>query len=38
MRTKEQTMQFWNREAETMSRDQLADVQLKCLQKSLRRV
>lgn len=38
MRTKEQTMQFWNREAETMSRDQLADVQLKGLQKSLRRV
>ena len=31
-------MQFWNREAETMSRDQLADVQLKGLQKSLRRV
>ena len=31
-------MQFWNREAETMSRDQLADVQLKVLQKSLRRV
>ena len=31
-------MTFWNREAETMSRDQLADVQLKGLQKSLRRV
>ena len=31
-------MQFWNREAETMSRDQLADVQLKGLQKSLKRV
>ena len=31
-------MQFWTREAETMSRDQLADVQLKGLQKSLRRV
>ena len=31
-------MQFWNHEAETMSRDQLADVQLKGLQKSLKRV
>ena len=31
-------MNFWNREVETMSRDQLADVQLKGLQKSLRRV
>ena len=31
-------MKFWNREAETMSRDQYADVQLKGLQKSLRRV
>lgn len=31
-------MQFWNREAETMSRDQLADVQLRGLQKSLKRV
>ncbi len=31
-------MPFWNREAETMSRDQLADVQLKGLQKSLKRV
>ena len=31
-------MKFWNREAETMSRDQLADVQLKGLKKSLNRV
>ncbi len=31
-------MNFWNREAETMSRDQLADVQLKGLKKSLARV
>ncbi len=31
-------MKFWNREIETMSRDQLADVQLKGLQKSLKRV
>lgn len=31
-------MKFWNREAETMSRDQLAEVQLKGLQKSLKRV
>ena len=31
-------MKFWNREAETMSRDQLAAVQLKGLQKSLKRV
>lgn len=31
-------MNFWNREAETMSRDQLADVQLKGLKKSLNRV
>ncbi len=31
-------MAFWNREVETMSRDQLADVQLKGLKKSLARV
>ena len=31
-------MKFWNREAETMSRDALAALQLKGLQKTLRRV
>ena len=29
-------MKYWNREAETMSRDQLADVQLKGLKQSMR--
>ena len=31
-------MKFWNREIETMSRDALEALQLKCLQKTLRRV
>ena len=31
-------MKFWNREVETMSRDQLEALQLKGLQKSLKRV
>ena len=31
-------MGMWNRAAETMSRDELEALQLKCLQKTLRRV
>ena len=31
-------MKFWNREIETMSRDALEALQLKGLQKTLRRV
>ena len=31
-------MKFWNREAETMSRDAIEAHQLKCLRKTLQRV